>query len=96
MIRSFADAGTEDFYHGWNTARVRRFPADIHAATLRKLDVLEAATTLDELRRPPGNRLEALSGDLRGRWSIRVNSQWRIVFRWEGSDAWEVRLTDYH
>jgi proteic killer suppression protein len=63
---------------------------------LRKLDVLNAAGRLSDLASPPGNRLEALRGKLRGRHSIRINDQWRIVFRWEGSDAHEVRITDYH
>jgi len=64
--------------------------------TVRKLDMLEAATTLEDLRVPPGNRLEALKGDLRGQHSIRVNDQWRIVFRWTPRGPAEVRLLDYH
>ena len=63
---------------------------------MRKLDYLNAAGDLRDLRSPPGNRLEALSGTLTGRYSIRVNDQWRIVFRWQGRDALDVTLTDYH
>jgi proteic killer suppression protein len=65
-------------------------------AALRKLDQINAATRLEDLRSPPGNRLEALRGDLRGLHGIRVNDQWRIVFRWSGEEARDVRLTDYH
>jgi proteic killer suppression protein len=96
MIVSFGDAATEDLYHGRNTSRVRRFPADIVAAALRKLDVFRAAQQLQDLRSPPGNRLEALRGDFVGFYSIRVNDQWRLVFRWENDGAHEVSLVDYH
>ena len=96
MIISFADRVTEDLYHGISNARVRRLPQQIISSTLYKLDVLNAAQALDDLRSPPGNRLEPLKGDLAGLYSIRINSQWRIVFKWEASNAHEVRITDYH
>jgi proteic killer suppression protein len=96
VIVSFGDAATEDLFHGRPTSRARRFPADVTRVALRKLDQLNAATRLEDLRSPPGNRLEALRGDLRGLHSIRVNEQWRVVFRWRGEEAGEVRLTDYH
>ncbi len=96
MIASFGDAATEDLYHGRKTSRVRRYPATILAAALRKLDVLRAAHRLQDLRSPPGNRLEALKGDYAGFYSIRVNDQWRLVFRWENDAAHEVLLVDYH
>lgn len=96
MIASFADSATEDLFHGRQTARSRRFPAVLVVQVLLKLDLLNAAAELDDLRRPPGNRLEALKGDLRGSHSIRVNAQWRIVFRWENQKAGQVRLMDYH
>lgn len=96
MIASFNDAATEDLYHGHRTSKAQRFPGDIQAAALRKLDMLNAAASLQDLRSPPGNRLEKLEGDLAGLHSIRVNEQWRLVFRWEGANAHEVRLTDYH
>jgi proteic killer suppression protein len=71
-------------------------PADVVPIILRKLDMLNAATRLDDLRVPPGNRLEALRGDLHGLRSIRVNDQWRIVFRWDSTGPHDVKLTDYH
>lgn len=96
VVVSFADAATEDLFHGRDTARARRFPADVRRVAVRKLDLLRAATGLRDLRSPPGNRLEALRGDLRGCHSVRVNDQWRLVFRWRGDEASDVRLTDYH
>jgi len=96
MIVSFGDRRTQEFFHGSRSARVRRIPADLRAAAHRKLDMLNAAQTLTDLRVPPANRLEALRGDLAGRHSIRVNRQWRVVFRWETDGAHEVTLTDYH
>jgi len=96
VIVSFADAATEDLFHGRTTAKVRRFPVSVARAAVRKLDQLNAATGLGDLLSPPGNRLEALRGDLRGCHSIRVNEQWRLVFRWKGEEASEVRLVDYH
>ena len=94
-IRSFGDTATADLYHGRNSSRVRRFPQNIVSAALRKLDVLNAAHKLDDLRSPPGNRLEALKGDLEGFHSIRVNDQWRIIFRWNDG-VQDVSLVDYH
>jgi proteic killer suppression protein len=94
-IRSFGDPATADLYHGRKTSRVRRFPQDVIPAALRKLDVLNAAQRLDDLRSPPGNRLGVLKGDLEGFHSIRVNNQWRIIFRWENG-AHDVSLADYH
>ncbi len=96
MIVSFGDRQIEDLYHGRPTARARRFPKETSKIALKKLDVLNAAAHLIDLRAPPGNRLEALKGDMKGLHAIRVNVQWRIVFRWEGGDACEVRLIDYH
>ena len=96
MIASFSDSATADLFHGRSTARVRRLPQDLLAHALDKLDVLNATHNLRDLRSPPGNRLEALRGNLRGFHSIRVNDQWRIVFRWSGGSACDVRLIDYH
>ena len=96
MITSFGDTATADLYHGRMTHRVRRFPPTLKRSVLHKLDMLNAAYRLDDLREPPGNRLEALKGDLAGYHSIRVNNQWRLVFRWENNNAYEVSLTDYH
>jgi proteic killer suppression protein len=96
MILSFKDNATADLYHGRETKRVRQFPPNVKRVALRKLDILNAAHKLEDLREPPGNRLKALKGDLVGYYSIRVNQQWRIVFRWEGHNVVEVSLTDYH
>jgi toxin HigB-1 len=96
MIASFGDAATEDLFHGRGTSRVRRFGRELGRAALLKLDVLNAAHDLYDMRSPPGNRLEALRGELRGFFSIRVNAQWRIVFRWQDHEASEVSLVDYH
>ena len=92
-IRSFRDAATEDLFHGRKTSRVRRFPPDLTRIALRKLDVLNGANRLKDLRSPPANRLEALKGDLAGFHSIRVNDQWRLIFRWD-EGVHEVSLTD--
>lgn len=96
MIVSFGDSATEDLYHGRQTARRRRIPANIVPAALRKLDMLARAHTLIDLRAPPGNRLEALKGAWESFYSIRINAQWRIVIRWDGHDASEVAIVDYH
>jgi len=96
VIASFGDQATADLYHGEPTRRARSFPRGIVAAAIRKLDMLNGAHTLLDLRSPPGNRLEALRGDWRGYHSIRVNQQWRIVFRWSEGAAHSVRLLDYH
>lgn len=96
MIVSFGDRTTEDLYHGRSTARLQRIPVDVRLGALRRLDVLNASHTLDDLKVPPGNRLESLKGALKGKHSIRVNDQWRIVFRWHDGGAHEVMVTDYH
>jgi proteic killer suppression protein len=94
MIVSFADAATADLYGGRFVKP--RFPIAVVRAARRKLSHLHAASSLDELGRIPGNRLERLSGGLVGFHSIRVNDQWRITFRWTRDGASDVRLTDYH
>ena len=96
MIESFGDKATEDLYHGRRTKRATKFPADLVGAALRKLDMLNAAHVLEDLRVPPGNRLEALKGDRAGQHSIRVNDRWRICFRWRDGDAYDVEIVDYH
>ena len=95
MIVSFGDGATEELFHGVKSARARRFPNDVVKVALRKLDMVNAAGNLNDLRVPPANHLEALAGDWKGYHSIRVNDQWRIVFRWD-SGAHDVQLTDYH
>jgi proteic killer suppression protein len=93
MIVSFADKETERLYI---TGSCRKLPAAIISAALRKLDYLNRAKTAQDLLAPPGNRLEALKGDLKGKYSIRVNDQFRIVFRFEHGDAYDVEIRDYH
>ncbi|MCA1844743.1 MAG: type II toxin-antitoxin system RelE/ParE family toxin [Actinobacteria bacterium] len=96
MIASFSDKATKALFHGEGGKKVRDLPPEIHGTALRKLDMLNAAMELRDLRAPPGNRLEVLHGDLAGKHSIRVNDQWRIVFRWESGDAHDVEIVDYH
>ncbi len=93
MIRSFADKATEGLYV---TGKGGRLPSDIRKAAIRKLDYLDASVQLKDLRVPPGNRLEALKGKLKGKHSIRINDQYRLVFRFEGRDAFDVEIVDYH
>ena len=96
MIASFGDQATSDLYHGVQSRRARAFPADVVPVALRKLDMVNAARTLLDLRSPPGNRLERLRGNWRGFHSVRVNEQWRVIFRWAEGAAHDVRLLDYH
>ncbi len=93
MLKSFSCRDTADI---WNERRPRRFPADIHQRALNKLALLNRASRLDDLRVPPGNQLEPLAGDRKGQHSIRINRKWRICFRWEGTDAYDVEIVDYH
>ena len=96
MISSFGDEATEDIFNGENTKAARRIPMDLWKTASRKLDMLNAAHELRDLMVPPHNRLESLRGNLAGKHSIRVNDQFRIVFRWKDGNAHEVRITDYH
>ena len=96
VILSFADRATEALYHGERGGSAKRLPASIQSAALRKLDMLNAAHDLNDLRVPPGNRLEALKGDLAGLHSMRINEQWRLVFRWTSAGPADVRIVDYH
>jgi toxin HigB-1 len=93
MILSFADPETELI---WRGGRSRRLPPDIHKAALRKLMLIEAAVSVDDLRNPPGNQLEPLARDRTGQWSIRINRQWRICFEWNEGHAENVEIVDYH
>ena len=96
MITSFGDKATSDLFHGVSSRHVRKLPTQIHELALYKLDVLNAAQLLGDLRSPPGNRLESLKGNLKGFSSIRINSQWRIIFRWVENSAIDVQVVDYH
>lgn len=93
VIRGFRDTDTERLF---NREAVKRFGADIQRVALRRLRQLDAAVELDDLRAPPGNRLEKLRGNREGQWSIRINDQWRICFRWSNGDAYDVEIVDYH
>lgn len=93
MIKSFANPETEKL---WQGIRSRRLPPDIQKRALIKLQLIDAAIELAFLRVPPGNRLEALHGNRAGQHSIRINDQWRICFVWNGTDAENVEITDYH
>ena len=93
MIRSFRDRETEKIFR---RERSRKLPPSIHQVALRKLRMLNNAARLDDLRVPPANRLEKLSGDRIGQYSIRINEQWRICFEWREPDAYQVEIIDYH
>lgn len=93
MIRSFADGETERFY---TTGKSRRLPPEIRMRAAMRLIQLNAASGIQDLRLPPSNRLEALADDRAGQWSIRVNDQWRVCFRFENGDAFAVEIVDYH
>lgn len=93
MIKNFANAETEKIS---NEERSRRLPQDIQQRALNKLAVLSQARDLNDLRVPPANRLEALSGNRKGQHSIRINQQWRICFLWKAGDAYDVEIVDYH
>ena len=93
MIKSFKCKETEKLFYGWFSAKL---PQTIQRAAVMKLKVLNAASLLETLRVPPSNHLEALRGDREGQYSIRINKQWRICFVWQGSDAYDVEIADYH
>lgn len=95
MIRSFRGQLASDLFFERRSAVTRRFPDGLHEVARRKLQYLNSATRLDDLKSPPGNRLEKLRGDRDGYHSIRINAQWRIVFRWNDG-ASEVEIADYH
>ncbi|MEX2531831.1 MAG: type II toxin-antitoxin system RelE/ParE family toxin [Gemmatimonadota bacterium] len=97
MIRSFRNSGTRDVFHGTiSKAAAKICPTDLTRIAARKLDQLNQAEVLDDLRVPPGNRLEALRGDRRGQHSIRINDQYRICFRWSDAGPEDVEIVDYH
>jgi len=93
VIKSFADKVTAAVFAG---EQVKRLPPEIQQTARRKLKLIDAAPSLDALRMPPGNRLEALKHDRKGQHSIRINSQWRLCFRWERDGAVDVQIVDYH
>ena len=93
MIKTFADKRTKDLYE---TGKAKRFPADIAKRAARKLEYVDLAVILEDLRTPPGNRLHMLEGNRKGQYSISINDQWRICFRFEDGDAYDVEVCDYH
>jgi proteic killer suppression protein len=96
MIRGFGNQLAEDLYYDRKTKATRSFPPELRRIARRKILFLHDAAELRDLRSPPGNKLEALRGDRNGSHSIRINDQWRVVFVWKGSDAYEVEVVDYH
>ncbi|MBI5299433.1 MAG: type II toxin-antitoxin system RelE/ParE family toxin [Deltaproteobacteria bacterium] len=93
MIKSFCCAETEKVF---NREFSKKLPHDIQRAALRKLRMLNRALVLSDLRNPPSNHLELLKGDRKGQYSVRINNQWRVCFRWDGQDAHDVEIADYH
>jgi proteic killer suppression protein len=93
MIRSFAGSETKRFF---TTGKSRRLPTEIRTRAAMRLTQLDAAGHIEDLRLPPSNRLEALKHDRAGQWSIRVNDQWRVCFRFDNGDAYDVEIVDYH
>jgi proteic killer suppression protein len=93
VIKTFNDGETEKIYH---RQRSRKLPSNIQQVALRKLRMINNAVSINDLRVPPANRLEKLSGNRAGQWSIRINDRWRVCFRWKDSDAYNVEITDYH
>jgi len=96
MIRSFKDTYSEDLFHGVTTSKTRKIPNDVKNIATRKMDLLNAALDLNDMRVPPGNRLEKLKGNLKDYFSIRINDQYRIIFQWKNGDAFNVSFIDYH
>ncbi len=96
MIDSFGNRLAEDLYFDRHSRATRAFAADLRRIARRKLLYLHDAAELKDLRVPPGNRLEALKGHYKGKHSIRINEQWRVVFRWQNGNAFEVEVVDYH
>lgn len=96
MIKSFRNKCASDLHQGFNSKEARKLPRHLHELAGEKLDILEAAQELDDLKVPPGNRLEKLKGNLKGKYSIRINDQWRIAFAWHGGHVEEVEIIDYH
>ena len=97
MIQSFKNTGTENIFNGENTKEARKTcPTPLQKVAARKLDQVDSVTTLHDLKIPPGNKLEALSGDRKGQYSIRINDQYRICFIWTDSGPDQVEIADYH
>ena len=96
MIVSFGNKMTNDIYHGINSKDARKFPGNLNSIAFRKLDMINSSNSINDLRVPPGNRLEILKGNLSGFHSIRINEQFRIIFKMNGSNVEQVQIIDYH
>ncbi len=96
MISDFADKFTEDLFHGNDSTKAKKFPKELIQITVRKLDMLNAAAKVEDLKSPPGNRLKKLKGDLKDFYSIRINDQFRITFQVSGNKFQNVKVEDYH
>ncbi len=96
MIISFANKLADDLFEDRYSKEVRAFPQELHIKARRKLLYLHDASVLDDMKTPPGNRLEALKGDRAGFYSVRINDQWRLIFRWDSGHAYDVSVEDYH
>jgi len=96
MIESFGNRLAEDLFYDKTSKEVRKFPPELRRAARRKLLYLHDVSDLMDLRVPPGNRLQALKGELKGYFSIQINDQWRLIFRWESGNVKDVQVTDYH
>ncbi len=96
MIFNFSTKTAQDIYDGENSRHARKLPGRLHSKARRLLDQLNAITQIDTLRIPPSNHLEKLKGNLKDYWSLRINDQWRIIFRWNGEHVVDVDIVDYH
>lgn len=96
MITSFGDQATEDFYNGVHSKYSRKIPSDIAAVAQRKLDMIHAAQRPEDLKAPPGNRLEHLKGNFAGFYSVRINDRFRVIFKMAQSNSYAVQIVDYH
>lgn len=96
MIRNFASKTAQDVFDGTKSRYARKLPQELHDKACRLFDQINAVTRVEELRVPPSNHLEKLTGDLKDKWSLRINIQWRIIFRWSSGEAIDVDIVDYH
>lgn len=96
MIKNLEGRTTKDIYNGIDSRHARQIPRELHEKICRLLDQLNAITQLDTLRAPPSNHLEKLKGDLSSYWSLRINKQWRIIFKWTSNNVYDVEIMDYH
>ncbi|MEK9627987.1 MAG: type II toxin-antitoxin system RelE/ParE family toxin [Nitrospinota bacterium] len=96
MIKNFKSKSARDIYDGVNSKEARKIPKELHDKARRLFDQINVVSSVSVLRKPPSNKLEKLGGKLKGFWSLRINDQWRIVFRWKESNALDVEVVDYH